>query len=178
MTDEQRVRNALDYEIEPWTPDPADLIRRGRRGAWVRRGAMAGAVVTVAGSVAGVSMAIGGPQLQQSPVGGGGDSTPSVLTPTPIPEPTQPAPTPTRPTRLPATPSLPPTVTERVPERTPTVNPPTPVPTPTVREPSRRPATPSLPPQPTRSPRLIEPTPNPTEPPATPGVPTVIDSGK
>ena len=32
MTDEQSVRNALDYEIEPWTPDPAELIRRGRRG--------------------------------------------------------------------------------------------------------------------------------------------------
>ena len=31
MTDEQRVRSALEYDLEPWQPDPASLMRRGRR---------------------------------------------------------------------------------------------------------------------------------------------------
>jgi hypothetical protein len=43
MTDEDRLRRALDYEIEPWTPDPAALISGGRRMAWARRGAGAAA---------------------------------------------------------------------------------------------------------------------------------------
>ena len=31
MSDEKRVRDALTYEIDPWQPDAADLMRRGKR---------------------------------------------------------------------------------------------------------------------------------------------------
>ena len=59
MTDEDRVRRALDYEIEPWTPDPDVLMRGGRRKALVRRSAAAGAALAVAVTMTGVALAVG-----------------------------------------------------------------------------------------------------------------------
>lgn len=59
MTDEDRVRRALAYEIEPWTPDPGTLMRDGRRRAWARRGAAAGAALAVAVTMTGVAVAVG-----------------------------------------------------------------------------------------------------------------------
>ena len=58
MSDE-RIRNALDYDLEPWQPDPADLMRRGKRLAWLRRGLAAAGVTALAGTVATVSAAVG-----------------------------------------------------------------------------------------------------------------------
>jgi hypothetical protein len=68
MTDEDQLRRALDYEIEPWTPDPAALIRGGRRTAWTRRGAAAAAALAVAGTMTGVAVAVNGVTASQPPV--------------------------------------------------------------------------------------------------------------
>ena len=48
MTDDQRVRSALEYEIDQWVPDTGELMRRGRRLNWTRRGLAAGAVTVLA----------------------------------------------------------------------------------------------------------------------------------
>lgn len=77
MSNEDSVRRALDYEIEPWTPDPAVLIRGGRRIAMVRRAAAATAALAVAGTVGGVAMVVGGTSSSQPPV--------VATTPTPLP---------------------------------------------------------------------------------------------
>ena len=61
MSDEQRVRSALEYDLEPWQPNPADLMRRGKRLTWLRRGLAAAGVTALAGTVATVSAAVGGP---------------------------------------------------------------------------------------------------------------------
>ncbi|ADB29464.1 hypothetical protein Kfla_0340 [Kribbella flavida DSM 17836] len=89
MSDEQRVRSALEYDLDPWQPDPADLMRRGRRFAWIRRGLAAVGVAGLAGTVATVSAAVGGPtEVRNLLAGGGKPSVPVALptgTPTPIP---------------------------------------------------------------------------------------------
>jgi hypothetical protein len=106
MTDEDRLRQALDYEIEPWTPDPAALIRGGRRMAWTRRGAAAAAALAVAGTVTGVAVAVNGVTASQPPVSD--RPSPSITKPTTPPSPT-PSPTciyyrPPRPTSVPPAP--------------------------------------------------------------------------
>ena len=92
MTDEQRVRSALEYELEPWQPDPADLMRRGRRLAWLRRGLAAAGVTALAGTVATVSAAVGGParDVRSLLAGGGKPSVPVAVpsVPTPSVDPT------------------------------------------------------------------------------------------
>ena len=73
MTDEDQVRRALTYEIEPWTPDPDALMRGGRRKALARRGAAAGAAIAVAVTMTGVALAVGvtgGTGAGQPPVAG------------------------------------------------------------------------------------------------------------
>lgn len=87
---EDLVRRALDYEIEPWTPDPAELIRGGRRIAMVRRAAAATAALAVAGTVGGVAMAVGGTSSSQPPV--------VATTPSPLPTTTPTVTTPPKPT--------------------------------------------------------------------------------
>src|SRR5688572_15997868 len=79
MSDEQRVRSALEYDLEPWQPDPADLMRRGRKLAWLRRGLAAAGVTALAGTVATVSAAVGGPSAVGNLLAGG--DKPSVPTP-------------------------------------------------------------------------------------------------
>jgi hypothetical protein len=86
MTDEDRLRRALDYEIEPWTPDPAVLIRAGRRLAWARRGAAAGAALAVAVTVTGVAVAVNGVTASQPPLSD--RPSPSIAKPTVAPSPT------------------------------------------------------------------------------------------
>jgi hypothetical protein len=85
---EDRLRRALDYEIEPWTPDPAVLIRDGRRLAWARRGAAAGAAVAVAAIVTGVAVALNGVTASQPPLSD--QPSPSIAKPTVAPSPTPP----------------------------------------------------------------------------------------
>lgn len=58
MTDEDRVRRALDYEIEPWTPDTDALMSGGRKRARARRGAVAGAALAVAVTMTGAAVAV------------------------------------------------------------------------------------------------------------------------
>src|SRR3954452_8726965 len=88
MTDEQRVRSALDYDIEPWQPDAGELMRRGRRLAWVRRGLGVAGVTALAGTVASVSMAVGGPAAVGNLLAGKGDSKPHALPSLPPANPT------------------------------------------------------------------------------------------
>ena len=70
MTDEDRVRRALAYEIEPWTPDPDTLMRGGRRKALVRRSAAAGAALAVAATMTGVVFAVDRTGGGEPPVSG------------------------------------------------------------------------------------------------------------
>ncbi len=89
MTDEDRLRRALDYEIEPWTPDPAALISGGRRMAWARRGAVAAAALAVAGTMTGVAIAVNGVSASQPPVID--QPSPSITKPTVPPAPLPPS---------------------------------------------------------------------------------------
>jgi hypothetical protein len=84
MTEDERLRRALDYEIEPWMPDPDELIRGGRRIAWIRRAAAATAAVAVAGTVTGVALAVNGVNLSQPPVSDTPRPVPSTVRPTPL----------------------------------------------------------------------------------------------
>jgi hypothetical protein len=108
MTDEDQLRRALDYEIEPWTPDPAALIRGGRRMAWTRRGAAAAAALAVAGTMTGVAVAVNGVTASQPPVID--RPPPSIVKPTVPPSPACIYYLPPRPTARPtAVPTAPPT---------------------------------------------------------------------
>lgn len=162
MTDEQRVRSALEYDLEPWQPDPADLMRRGRRLAWLRRGLAAAGVTVLAGTVATVSAAVGGPSDVRNLLAGDGKPPAPIEVPTNTPSviptclPNVPAPgKPSLPVPPAATPSLPgkpgkPTLP--------------PVPTPSL------PGKPTLPPVPTATPTWSKP-PKPTWPTTTPSWP-------
>lgn len=136
FSDEQRVRDAMDYEIEPWVPDTRELMRRGRRHAWFRRGLATAAIGTLAGAAASVALAVGGTVPQSPPVGG--NPTPS---PAGTPEVPLQTPQPTTPPGPNVTPTPVPTTSPRenaltpVPTTPPGMNLPTPVPvyrTPTV----------------------------------------------
>ena len=81
MSDEQRVRSALDYDLEPWQPDAGDLMRRGKRLAWLRRGLAAAGVTALAGTVATVSAAVGGPADVKNLLAGGGKPPVPVVIP-------------------------------------------------------------------------------------------------
>ena len=86
MSDE-RIRNALDYDLEPWQPDPADLMRRGKRLAWLRRGLAAAGVTALAGTVATVSAAVGGPSDVKNLLAGGDKPPVPVVVPSATPQP-------------------------------------------------------------------------------------------
>src|SRR4051794_16144981 len=105
MSDEQRVRDALAYELEPWQPNAADLMRRGKRLAWVRRGLAAAGVTALAGTVATVSAAVGGPAPVKNMLAGGGKPPVPVVVPTPMPQ--TPSVDPTCLPTVPARPQLP-----------------------------------------------------------------------
>jgi hypothetical protein len=100
MSDEQRVRNALSYEMTPWQPDATDLMRRGKRMAWLRRGLAAAGVTTLAGTVATVSAAVGGPAPVKNLLAGGSKPPVPAVVPA-VPHPS------VDPTCLPAEPQLP-----------------------------------------------------------------------
>ena len=92
MTDEQWLRHAMDYEVEPWTPNEEILIRGARRLTWVRRGVTAtAALAAAAGTAAGVALAVGGPDIQP-PVS---DNPPATPYKTPTTGPATPYKTPT-----------------------------------------------------------------------------------
>jgi hypothetical protein len=108
MSDEQRVRDALAYELEPWQPNAADLMRRGKRLAWVRRGLAAAGVTALAGTVATVSAAVGGPAPVKNMLAGGGKPPVPAVVPTPMPQtPQAPSVDPTCLPTVPARPQLP-----------------------------------------------------------------------
>lgn len=100
MSDEQRVRSALEYDLDPYTPNAGDLMRRGKRLAWVRRGLAAAGVTALAGTVATVSAAVGGP-AQVKNLFAGAPKAPPVAVPLDTPKPS------VDPTCLPGKPNVP-----------------------------------------------------------------------
>lgn len=193
MSDEQRVRSALEYDLEPWQPNASELMRRGKRLAWLRRGLAAAGVTALAGTVATVSAAVGGPTAAKNLLAGDGKpSVPAVVpaeTPTPSVDPTC---LPGKPTLPKATisvhktidPNQPPSVKPSLPGK-PTVpsvkpslpgTPSIPAGKPTLPNgtPSLPHGTPSLPPKPTDKPSFPTGQPSiPTNAPTLPGTPSI-----